>query len=88
MHHRVPTARAGAGRSSGSGRADVDVEGLTPLDAGHRLLGAASDYLVVDVSQATEPVVVGDTVTYVLDYSVLVTAMASIGVGTHIVAGR
>jgi predicted amino acid racemase len=88
MH--APSPDGGGGRRAlvALGRADVDTDGLTPLDAGHRVLGAASDYLVVDVSRATAPVAVGDTVTYAVDYSALVTAMGSIGVGTHVVAGR
>jgi predicted amino acid racemase len=88
MHAPSPDVTGGRRALVALGRADVDTEGLTPLDTGHRLLGAASDYLVLDVSEATEPVAVGDTVTYALDYSALVTAMASIGVGTRIVAGR
>ncbi len=88
MHAPSPESASGRRALVALGRADVDVEGLTPLDEGHRLLGAASDYLVVDVSHAVEPVAVGDTVTYALDYSALVTAMASIGVATHVVEGR
>ncbi len=88
MHAPSPGVAGGRCALVALGRADVDTEGLTPLDAGHRVLGAASDYLVVDVGDATDPVAVGDVVTYALDYSALVTAMASIGVGTHVVEGR
>jgi predicted amino acid racemase len=59
------------------GREDVDVEGLTPLDPGMEVLGASSDYLVVDVTQAAADVRVGDEVAFALSYGALLAAMDS-----------
>jgi predicted amino acid racemase len=59
------------------GREDVDVEGLTPLDPGMEVLGASSDYLVVDVTQAEADVRVGDEVAFALSYGALLAAMDS-----------
>ena len=72
-----PAGEAGLRALVAVGRADVDVEGLTPLDLGHRILGGTSDYLVVDVSDAEQPVAVGDVASYRLDYGALVSAMGS-----------
>jgi predicted amino acid racemase len=59
------------------GREDVDVEGLEPLDARLRVLGASSDYLVVDVSEAEGDVGVGDEVVFSFRYGALLAAMDS-----------
>jgi len=59
------------------GREDVDVDGLTPLGAGVRVLGGSSGYLVLDVTRAAGAARVGDEVTFALNYSALLRAMAS-----------
>ena len=59
------------------GREDVDVEGLTPVDARFRILGASSDYLAVDVSAAGDDIHVGDQLAFYLNYSALLAAMTS-----------
>ena len=59
------------------GRQDIDVEGITPVDARLRILGASSDYLAVDVSAADGDIHVGDALAFSLNYSALVAAMAS-----------
>ena len=41
------------------GREDVIVEGLTPI-TGVRVLGASSDHLVLDLTEADPPLKVGD----------------------------
>ncbi len=56
------------------GRQDVDPDGLLP-PAGTAVLGASSDHLVLDPGE--QPVVVGDELTFGLDYSALVRAMTS-----------
>ena len=59
------------------GRQDVDVTGLRPLAPGVEILGASSDYLVVDVSAAASPIQVGDELTFLPNYSALLAAMTS-----------
>jgi len=59
------------------GRADIDVEGLTPVDPGLEILGASSDYLVVDVTRADRRVRVGDEFAFALNYGALLAAMIS-----------
>lgn len=59
------------------GREDVAIEGLTPLDSQLRIIGASSDYLVLDVTDAKTPLVVGSEVPFTVNYSALLAAMTS-----------
>ena len=59
------------------GRADVDVEGVTPHDAGILIVGASSGYLVVDVAEATRLIQVGDELVFSLTYGALLAASTS-----------
>lgn len=59
------------------GREDVSIEGLKPLDQGIVILGASSDYMIVDVTGATGPVGMGDTLAFHPDYAALLAAMTS-----------
>lgn len=59
------------------GREDVIVEGLTPIRPGIRVLGASSDHLMLDVTEADPPVVVGDRVAFRMSYGAMLTAMTS-----------
>ena len=59
------------------GREDVDAEGIAPLDSRLSILGASSDYLVVDVSRAAGGIRVGDKLAFSLNYSALLAAMTS-----------
>lgn len=59
------------------GREDVDVDGLRPLDTRLTILGASSDHLIVDVTEATGSIRVGDTIAFALNYSALLAAMTS-----------
>jgi predicted amino acid racemase len=59
------------------GREDVDVEGLTPLDSRLSVLGASSDYLILDVSAAAKELRVGDEVLFSLSYGALLATMDS-----------
>lgn len=59
------------------GREDVDVEGMTPLDSRFSILGASSDYLIVDVTSAEGRLHLGDELTFSLNYSATLAAMAS-----------
>ncbi|NNJ97637.1 MAG: alanine/ornithine racemase family PLP-dependent enzyme, partial [Gammaproteobacteria bacterium] len=68
------------------GREDIDVEGLTPQDAGAVILGASSGYLVVDVTDAGS-IRVGDTLSFSLNYAALLRAMTSAYVKKHAYQG-
>jgi ornithine racemase len=59
------------------GREDVDAEGLVPRAPGVRVLGATSDYLMVDVTRAAREVRVGDELVFGLSYAALLAAMDS-----------
>ncbi|RUM98906.1 alanine racemase [Pseudaminobacter arsenicus] len=59
------------------GREDTIVEGLTPIQKGVRVLGASSDHLVLDVTDADPALAVGDSVSFRMDYGALLTAMTS-----------
>jgi predicted amino acid racemase len=59
------------------GREDVDVAGLTPLDAGVVVLGASSGYLVADVTDADADAQVGDALAFRPSYGALLAAMTS-----------
>ncbi len=59
------------------GREDVTPEGLVPLDPRVEVLGASSDYLIVDVTQARGDVRVGDELVFAPSYAALLAAMDS-----------
>jgi predicted amino acid racemase len=59
------------------GREDVQVEGLTALDRNVEIVGASSGYLIVDVSDVVEPIMVGDELAFDLSYGALLAAMTS-----------
>ena len=59
------------------GRADVAAEGIAPTDPRLVVLGASSDALIVDVTDAEPRVEVGDRIAFGVDYGALLTAMAS-----------
>jgi predicted amino acid racemase len=59
------------------GRQDVDIDGIHPLDPRLQILGASSDYLVLDVSAAEGELRVGDSLAFALNYSALLAAMTS-----------
>ncbi len=59
------------------GRQDVQIESLEPNQPGITMLGASSDHLVVDVTDADSPVQVGDELTFRPLYGAVATAMAS-----------
>ncbi len=59
------------------GREDVLVEGLTPQIPGLRILGGSSGYLVVDVTDAPEELIVGAELSFDLTYGALLATMTS-----------
>lgn len=62
------------------GEQDLYVSGLAPRRAGVTLVGASSDHLVVDVTEADPPVALGDELEFKPIYAAVATAMASYGV--------
>ena len=58
------------------GRQDVRTDGLTPKDPRIEILGASSDHLILDLTNAPE-YRVGDTVSFGLDYGALLSASTS-----------
>jgi predicted amino acid racemase len=65
------------------GREDINLEGITPVDARLDILGASSDYLVVDVSAAGDDIQVGDQLAFFVNYGALLAAMTSEYVMKH-----
>ena len=59
------------------GREDVLIEGLTPIEQGVRVLGASSDHLLLDVTDADPPLAVGDRVSFRMGYGAMLMAMTS-----------
>jgi len=59
------------------GREDVIVEGLEPLNPGVRVLGASSDHLVLDLTDAKPALAVGDRLSFHMNYGAMLTAMTS-----------
>jgi predicted amino acid racemase len=59
------------------GRQDVQAEGLTPLDGRLRIIGATSDFTVLDVTGAGGELRVGDRVVFSLNYAAVLAAMTS-----------
>jgi arginase family enzyme len=58
------------------GREDVVVEGLAPVEPQMAILGASSDHLIVDVTEA-EPVRLGGELAFFMNYGALLAAMTS-----------
>ncbi|WP_439617486.1 alanine racemase [Shinella sp.] len=59
------------------GREDVIAEGLIPTRPGVRVLGASSDHLVLDLTEAEPPLAVGENVSFRMNYGALLTVMTS-----------
>jgi predicted amino acid racemase len=59
------------------GREDADVSGLVPLDDRLEVLGATSDYLIVDVTRAGDAARVGEAIVFSMNYAALLAAMDS-----------
>ena len=59
------------------GREDVLIEGLAPINKGVRVLGASSDHLVMDLTDADPPLRVGDRVAFRMNYGALLAVMTS-----------
>ena len=77
--HVPAFADAGARRRAlvNVGREDVEVEALAPCDPHVAVLGASSDYLIVDVTAIEDRVRVGDELVFAPGYGALLAAMDS-----------
>jgi predicted amino acid racemase len=62
------------------GEQDMRISGLRPRRQGVTMVGASSDHLVVDVTDAHPPVQLGDELAFDPQYTAVATAMASGGV--------
>ena len=70
------------------GREDVDIGGVTPHDSRLEILGASSGYLVVDATDASGDISVGDVISFSVNYSALLAAMTSTYVKKRIYRGN
>lgn len=59
------------------GKQDVYIEGLFPLDTGITILGASSDHMILDITDAEDKVHVGDELAFGVNYSGLLSASQS-----------
>jgi predicted amino acid racemase len=62
------------------GEQDMRMEALRPRHQGATMVGASSDHLVLDVTEANPPVELGDELEFEPLYAAVATAMASYGV--------
>ncbi|MBD3218513.1 MAG: alanine/ornithine racemase family PLP-dependent enzyme [candidate division Zixibacteria bacterium] len=58
------------------GQLDTDVSGLTPIDPDHRIAGASSDIVVVNLGDNPDNLKVGDTIKFKCNYSALLRLMS------------
>lgn len=68
------------------GREDIAPDGLKPVDARLKVLGASSDHLLVDASEADSDYRLGGKVDFTVDYGALLMAMTSPYVEKHYIA--
>ncbi|NMM63869.1 alanine/ornithine racemase family PLP-dependent enzyme [Clostridium sp. P21] len=59
------------------GRQDIKVDGLTPLDENISIFGASSDHLILDITDSSKVLQVGDIVEFKMDYGCVLAAMTS-----------
>lgn len=61
----------------GVGREDILLDGIVPLVKGTEILGASSDHLIIDVTNSSVPVQLGDGIPFSLSYGALLSSMTS-----------
>lgn len=59
------------------GKRHLIPSGLVPADPGIRILGASSDYLILDATGSAKPIEYGSRLEFILDYPALMSAMRS-----------
>ena len=65
------------------GRQDIHPEHLSPVNAGSKILGASSDHLLLDVTESTGKLKVGNTLCFYVTYGGCLSAMTSPYVHKH-----
>ena len=60
------------------GRQDADIGGLTPLDEGAEILGASSDHLIVNLTEAKGSFAVGDVLRFGVNYGALLNVYSGV----------
>lgn len=59
------------------GRQDVNVDGMTPILEGIEIIGASSDHLLCDVTEAKRNLQIGSEIEFKLDYGAMLQTMTS-----------
>lgn len=59
------------------GKQDVNIKGLTPIDNKIAILDGSSDYIILDITDSLNNYSVGNEISFNIDYSALLGAMAS-----------
>lgn len=59
------------------GKQDVPIDGITPIDNEITIIGASSDHLIVDLTEATSTYEVGDEIKFKLSYGAVLQVMTS-----------
>lgn len=59
------------------GRQDMECGGLRPMIPGVTIVGASSDHLILDITQSSQALAVGDVVPFALDYGGLLRGFTS-----------
>lgn len=59
------------------GRQDVNVDGMTPMLEGIEIIGASSDHLLCDVTEAKRNLQIGSEIEFKLDYGAMLQTMTS-----------
>jgi predicted amino acid racemase len=68
-----------------AGRQDINPSGISCATPGAEILGASSDHLLVDLTEAHEAFKVGDSLRFRMDYSAILGAFTSGYVGRRYV---
>ena len=63
------------------GKQDVNIDGIHPIDENLIILGASSDHLIVDITDSTQTIKVGDQIAFSLTYAGLLSVSDSKYVG-------
>lgn len=59
------------------GRQDLNVDCIDPLDAGAEIIGASSDHMIVDITDASPSLGIGSILKFNLQYAALMTGLMS-----------
>lgn len=59
------------------GREDVDIDGLSPTNSSLTILGASSDHLILNITEADRRPKLGDKISFTLNYGALLAGMTS-----------